>query len=121
MVGTVREVAGGLGDAVIVVIDARGSDDVVDVIEAEAQLLKPRYVRLVAVYRRSGNLDRVVEHSAGLFVEPGPAVVLDDTLGEDRVSGEAPQLGAVVGKSEDAAVLGADDHPDHLPLHTAQT
>lgn len=55
-----------------------------------------------------------------LRIEPGAAVVLYDTLGENRITGEAPQLGAMVSQSEEAAVLGADYYADHLPLDAAQ-
>ena len=74
------------------------------------------YIRFVAIYGRAGYLDSVVEHGARLLVKPGAPVVLNDPLREDRVSGEAPQLGAVVGESEDALVFGGDHNPDHLPL-----
>src|SRR5947209_10122780 len=52
MVGLVRQVPGGLGDAVVVVVDRSGGDDVVDVVEAEAQGAQLLYIGLVAVHRR---------------------------------------------------------------------
>lgn len=59
VVGAVRQVAGGLGDAVIVIVDASGGDDIVHVVEAEAQGAQLLNVRLVALDRGAGYLYRV--------------------------------------------------------------
>jgi hypothetical protein len=85
MIGTVWQVPSGLSDAVVVVVDAGSGDDVVDIIEAKAQLAQFLYVRLVALDGGAGYLDRVVEHGARFRIESGPTVVLRDALGENRV------------------------------------
>src|ERR687886_2950643 len=91
VVGPVRQVPGGFGDAVVVVVNAGSCDDVVDVVQTKTQLAQLLYVRLVALDRGAGYLDRVVQHHLRFRVKPSSTVVLRDALGEDQVSSEAPQ------------------------------